>query len=59
MTDPLQVGSTVVFEQQYLQELLRALVTRGYEVVGPTLREDAIVYDRLTSFDPGPACGMD
>ena len=55
MTDPLQVGSTVVFEQQYLQELLRALVTRGYEVVGPTLREGAIVYDRLTSTQDLPA----
>jgi ferredoxin len=55
MTEPLQVGSTVVFEQQHLEELLRALVARGYEVLGPTLREGAIVYDRLTSTQDLPA----
>src|SRR5271165_5585924 len=55
MTEPLQVGSTVVFEQQHLEALLRALVARGYEVLGPTLREGAIVYDRLTSTQDLPA----
>ena len=32
-----------------LQELFEALERRGYTVVGPTLRDQAIVYDRLES----------
>jgi ferredoxin len=55
MTEPLQVGSTVVFEHEHLEEFLRALVARGYEVVGPTVREGAIVYDRLASTHDLPA----
>ena len=46
---PLQVGDTVVVEREHLEQLLQALVARGYEVVGPTLREGAIVYDHLNS----------
>ncbi len=45
----LQVGDTVVVELEHLEQLLQALVARGYEVVGPTLREGAIVYDHLNS----------
>ena len=48
-TERLQVGNTVVIEQEHLNQLLQALVARGYEVIGPTLREGAIVYERLTS----------
>src|SRR5208283_6114209 len=55
MTEPLQVGSTVVFDPKHLEELLRALADRGYEVVGPTVRESAIVYERLTSTRDLPA----
>jgi ferredoxin len=40
---------TAVIERQGLDQLLQVLAGRGYEVVGPTLREDAIVYDRLAS----------
>jgi formate hydrogenlyase subunit 6/NADH:ubiquinone oxidoreductase subunit I len=55
MSEPLQVGSTVVFEREHLEELFRALVARGYEVVGPTVREGAIVYECLTSIQDLPA----
>jgi sulfhydrogenase subunit beta (sulfur reductase) len=55
MTQPLQVGSTVVFEPEHLEDLLRALADRGYEVVGPTIREGAIVYQRLTSIQDLPS----
>src|SRR5208282_1462704 len=46
---------TVVFDPKHLEELLRALADRGYEVVGPTVRESAIVYERLTSTRDLPA----
>src|SRR5436305_10837967 len=46
---PLQVGDQVVVEHGHFQQLLVALRSRGYEVVGPTVRDNAIVYDTLTS----------
>jgi formate hydrogenlyase subunit 6/NADH:ubiquinone oxidoreductase subunit I len=46
---PLQVGDQVVVEHEHFQQLLVALRSRGYEVVGPTVRDNAIVYDTLTS----------
>jgi sulfhydrogenase subunit beta (sulfur reductase) len=39
----------VVLERENLQTLFDALVVRGYKVLGPTLREGAIVYDELSS----------
>jgi formate hydrogenlyase subunit 6/NADH:ubiquinone oxidoreductase subunit I len=37
-----------------LQLLIDALRTEGYEVVGPTIQQEAIVYDRLTSISDLP-----
>ena len=45
----LQVNDSAVLERQSLEHLIQALAKRGYEVVGPTVREGAIVYERLTS----------
>jgi len=44
-----------VLEGQGLQMLLDALVSRGYKVLGPTLRDGAIVYDELSSAADLPA----
>ena len=52
---PLQVGDSVVIEREHLEDLLPGLVSRGYEVIGPTIREGAIVYDRLKSTADLPA----
>src|SRR6266568_5440359 len=52
---PLQVGDQVVVEHEHFQQLLAALRSRGYEVVGPTVRDDAIVYDVLNSVADLPA----
>src|ERR1022692_1313023 len=49
------VGDSFVVEREHLEQLLQALVSRGYEVVGPTLRDGAIVYDHLTSTADLPA----
>ena len=38
-----------------LDLLFEALRERGYTVVGPTVRQDAIVYDDLPSADALPA----
>jgi ferredoxin len=41
-------------ERDGLHHLIAVLTRRGYEVVGPTVRDGAIVYDRLASPDDLP-----
>jgi ferredoxin len=45
----LQISDKVVVESQHLQKLFDGLVKRGYGVIGPTVRDGAIVYDELTA----------
>src|SRR5271169_1446004 len=52
---PVHVGDTLVLEREHLDQLLEALAGRGYEVVGPTLRDGAIVYDQLHSTEDLPS----
>jgi formate hydrogenlyase subunit 6/NADH:ubiquinone oxidoreductase subunit I len=40
---------TVILLREHFQELLEALVRQGYRLIGPKIREAAIVYDELTS----------
>ena len=42
-----EVEKHATIERQDLQRLLDVLVERGYRLVGPTIREGAIVYDQL------------
>jgi ferredoxin len=44
----------VVVESEHIQHLLKALVDRGYQVVGPTVRDSAIVYESIDSTDDLP-----
>ena len=44
-----QVRDRVVVEHDHLQDLFEILTNKGYQVVGPTIRDQAIVYDTLTS----------
>jgi sulfhydrogenase subunit beta (sulfur reductase) len=44
-----QVAEKVIVERQHFQQLLDAIRGRGYQVVGPTVSEGAIVYDALTA----------
>ncbi len=53
--EPLHVGDSFVVESEHLEQLLQVLVNQGYEVVGPTLRDGAIVYDHLTSTEDLPS----
>jgi ferredoxin len=52
---PLQVGDNVVLERQHLQQLLSVLTKRGYRIVGPTVRDRAIILDELGSVADLPA----
>ncbi|HKS83232.1 MAG TPA: 4Fe-4S dicluster domain-containing protein [Candidatus Acidoferrales bacterium] len=45
---------TVVMDAKDLPRLLAAISSRGYELHGPTIREGAIVYDRLNSAEDLP-----
>jgi sulfhydrogenase subunit beta (sulfur reductase) len=44
-----------IIERESLDALLEALQRRGFTVVGPTVRDQAIVYDELSSSDDLPA----
>ena len=51
----MHVGDKVVLERQHLQRLLDVLSKRGYRVLGPIVRDRAIVYDELDSVADLPA----
>lgn len=55
MTERLQDNRTVVMEPAGLERLIEVLSGRGYHVVGPIVRDGAIVYDRLASMADLPA----
>jgi sulfhydrogenase subunit beta (sulfur reductase) len=44
----------VILKANHLETLILALLRNGYEVVGPTMRDGAIVYDRLGSSEELP-----
>ena len=51
----LAVGAKAVIDRDGLQALLDALRARGFDVIGPTAREGAIVYDRIARVVDLPA----
>ncbi len=54
-TDRVGVGGAVVVEPSAIGELIRILRERGYTTIGPTLQDDAIVYDEIDAADELPA----
>jgi sulfhydrogenase subunit beta (sulfur reductase) len=48
------VHSHVIILAEHMQHLFDALTQRGYRIVGPTVRDGAIVYDDLTAVDDLP-----
>lgn len=55
MSTPSHISAAPWFlSRERFGELIRELTRRGYEVVGPTIRQGAIVYDRLASVDDLP-----
>ena len=51
----LSQSEPAVLERDQLQWLLQALINRGYRVLGPTVRDRAVVYDDVTSLSDLPA----
>ncbi len=47
--------TTATIDKEGLQALLDVLAKRGYRVVGPTLREQTIVYDNIKAVEDLPA----
>lgn len=45
----IHVNDKVVVERENIQQLFVTLTSKGYQVVGPTIRDNAIVYDTLAS----------
>jgi len=52
---PLSVGVPVVMELPGLAQLVASLGDRGYEVIGPTLRDGAVVLDLIERVEDLPA----
>jgi sulfhydrogenase subunit beta (sulfur reductase) len=50
-----QFQGTFRLERAHLQQLFDALIRRGYQIVGPTVRDRAIVYEQLNSVADLPA----
>jgi hypothetical protein len=48
-------GARLAIEAEVLDRIIVELAGRGYRVIGPILRDGAIVYDRLTRLDDLPA----
>ena len=46
--------NTVVLNAENLQNLLDALSNRGYDLIGPTLGNGAIVFDKIQTIDDFP-----
>ncbi len=46
---------TAILAKEWLQDLIDLLRRRGYCVVGPTVRDSAIVYDEVSGLDDLPA----
>jgi hypothetical protein len=54
MIASLQIKAQVVLEREHFQRLLDVLRDKGYQVVGPTVRDNAIVYETLTAVSDLP-----
>jgi hypothetical protein len=50
----LQLHESVIVERQDFQSLFAVLQQKGYELIGPTIREGAIAYDTIASVDALP-----
>ena len=55
MTIATESGRKVLFlARTQLKQLIKALVDDGYQVVGPTIDQEAIVYGEIASADDLP-----
>lgn len=52
--EKLTVRGNVVVKADDLQKLLKALLQQGYKVVGPTIRDNVLVYDEIATVEELP-----
>jgi ferredoxin len=50
----LAIGNQIVIDARHFQQLFEALSRRGYQIMGPLVRDQAIVYDQISSPDDLP-----
>jgi sulfhydrogenase subunit beta (sulfur reductase) len=48
------LGAKLAIEQDGLQQIIDALAGQGYRVIGPTVRDGAIIYDTIARLDELP-----
>jgi sulfhydrogenase subunit beta (sulfur reductase) len=48
------LGAKLAIDREDLQEILNALANRGYQVIGPTVRDGAIIYDTVARLEDLP-----
>jgi ferredoxin len=53
--EPIRSGDQLVIARENLDQLLGAIAKRGFRLVGPSVRDGAIVYDDITSAADLPA----
>jgi len=56
---PDRVLPKVIIERDDLQGLLEALKSQGYQTIGPTVQNNAVVYDEIAQVDDLPAGWVD
>lgn len=54
-SDPRPAGRKVLISREALGTLIAVLASRGYQVLGPTARDGAIVYDEIADLNDLPA----
>ncbi|GHO71869.1 hypothetical protein KSC_107610 [Ktedonobacter sp. SOSP1-52] len=54
MTAASTIRTYAVVERQHIQQLFAAHSTHGYQLIGPTVCDCAIIYDVITSVDDLP-----
>ena len=55
MQPPTDEGARLVMARGHLDQLLDAITRRGFRLIGPTVRDGAIVYDEISSSADLPA----
>jgi len=55
MGNRLNTQSSLILEYEDFQQLLDVLLVRGYEVIGPNVKDNAIVYDKISSVSELPS----
>ena len=48
------LGAKLAIDREDLQEIFNALANRGYQVIGPTVRDGAIIYDTVARLEDLP-----